>query len=103
MFLLSGLVVLFAFAGCSTSTSKANSNHASTATARELSDAKLLYEMGKLDVAVQKLDAVLRTEPGNAAAVHLLGLVRDRQAMRESGLERPLGYIQTIPPQPIYR
>ena len=103
MILLSGLLVLFAFAGCSTSGSKPDSSHTPASTARNLSDAKLLYEMGKLDVAVQKLDDVLRTEPGNPAAVYLLSLAPERQAMRERRLERPWGYIQTDPPQPIYR
>lgn len=91
--LLSGLVVLFAVAGCSTSGAKAASSHAPTSTARSLSQAKLLCEMGRLDVAEQKLDEVLRTEPGNPAAVHLLSLVREREAMRERGLERPWRYV----------
>jgi hypothetical protein len=103
MILLSGLLVLFALAGCSTSGSKADSSPAAASTARNLSDAKLLYELGKLDMAEQKLDEILRTEPGNPAAVYLLCLVRDREAMRDRGLERPWGYIQTDPPQPIYR
>ena len=100
-YILSSLIVT-SVVGCSTSSSKVASTHpASTAT--ELADGKLLYEMGKLDLAEQKLEAVLRAEPDNAKARYYLVLVHQNQQRRENGQERPWGYYQTFPQQPIYR
>ena len=65
---------------------------------RELSDARILYEMGRLDAAEKKLLGVLQAEPENPAAAYLLGLVREAQYR-----ERPREYYPTIPPQRIYR
>jgi hypothetical protein len=65
---------------------------------RQLSDARTLYEMGKLDVAEKRLLGVLQAEPENPAAAYLLDLVREAQYR-----ERPREYYPTIPPQPIYR
>ena len=59
--------------------------------------------MGKLDLAEQKPRVVLQTEPENPAAGYLLSLVHEAQYRREAGQERPGGYYQTIPQQPIYR
>ena len=62
-----------------------------------------MYEMGKLDLAEQKLHLVLQTAPENPSAGYLLGLVHEAQYWRATGQERPWGYYQTIPQQPIYR
>jgi hypothetical protein len=91
--------------GCSTSTSRVASHHEPAPVSMELADARVLYMMGRLDVAEQKLEAVLQKEPGNAKARYYLTLVHAAQYRRESGQEQPWiwGYYQTIPPQPIYR
>ena len=101
--ILSSLVLVSGILGCSTSSSKPSSGHQQTSSPSPLRDACLLYEMGKLDAAEQKLQAILQTGPHNPAAASLLGLVREAEYRRESGQERPWGYFQTIPQQPIYR
>ena len=95
--LLSGVV------GCATSGPKVDSGRGQKSPATTLSDARILYEMGKLDLAEQKLHLVLQTAPENLAAGYLLGLVHEAQYRLATGQERPWGYYQTIPQQPIYR
>ena len=100
---VSGSVLLSGAVGCATSGPKVDSGRGQTYTATTLSDAKILYEMGKLDLAEQKLHVVLQTAPENPAAGCLLGLVHEAQYRRATGQEQPWGYYQTIPQQPIYR
>jgi hypothetical protein len=100
---LSGSVLLSGVVGCATPGPKVDSGRGQTSTATALTDARILYEMGKLDLAEQKLHVVLQTGPENPAAGYLLSLVHEAQYRREAGQERPWGYYQTIPQQPIYR
>jgi len=100
---VSGSVLLSGAVGCATSGPKVDSGRGQTYTATTLSDAKILYEMGKLDLAEQELHVLLQTEPESPAAGYLLSLVHEAQYRREAGQERPWGYYQTIPQQPIYR
>lgn len=101
--ILSSLAVVSGILGCSSPSSKPNSSRQQTSSPSPLRDAHLLYEMGKLDAAELKLQAILQAEPHNPAAGYLLGLVHEAEYRRESGQERPWGYYPTIPPQPIYR
>jgi Tfp pilus assembly protein PilF len=102
--LLSSLVLLAGVIGCSKSRApKASAGHKRPSAATELSDAQLLYQMGKLDLAEQKLQRVLKADPDNGKAGYYLALVQQAQQRRENGTEQPWGYYQTIPQQPIYR
>lgn len=96
--ILSGLVLVSGVLGCSTPSSKPRSSHQQMSTATPLRDAYLLYELGKLDAAEQRLQAILQAEPGNPVAGYLLKLVREAQY-----LEQPKAFYPTFPPQPTYR
>jgi predicted Zn-dependent protease len=101
--ILGSLALVSGILGCSAPSSKPSSSRQQTSSPNPLRDAYLLYEMGKLDAAEQKVQAILKTQPDNPAAGYLLSLLQEAQYMRETGRERPWGYIQTYPPQPIYR
>jgi len=84
--------------GCSTSSPKLKASRQQVSRPDPLRDAYLLYEMGKLEVAEQKLQAILQMDPHNPDAARLLGLVHEAERKRPAW-----GYYQTIPQQPIYQ
>ena len=93
-----GITVLAGIAGCSAPSSKVASIQGPVSTtAATVEDARQLYEMGRLDDAQHKLQAVLVIEPDNQKAQYYLALVH-----RSQDLKQPRGYYQTIPQQPIY-
>ena len=93
-----GITVLAGIAGCSAPSSKVASIQGPVSTtAATVEDARQLYEMGRLDDAQHKLQAVLAIEPDNQKAQYYLALVHHSQ-----DLKQPRGYYQTIPQQPIY-
>jgi len=46
-----------------------------------------LHQGGRLDEAEQAYRGILATEPDHAGALHLLGVIRDQQGLREEALE----------------
>jgi Tfp pilus assembly protein PilF len=101
--IIGSLTLISGILGCSTPSSKLSSSRQQPSSANPLRDAYLLYEMGKLDSAEQKLRAILDKEPDDAHAKYLLELVYAAEMQRKSGQARPWGYYPTFPPQPIYR
>lgn len=95
-------LLLAALVGCTTSIPKVNASHEPVAWGTDLNDARLLYELGKLDAAERKLEGVLQKDLDNPMAIYLLVMVEKGRYRRESGQDQPWGYFQTIPPQPIY-
>jgi Tfp pilus assembly protein PilF len=94
-----GVTVFVCIAGCSTPSPKVvRSQRPAPTTAATVEDARLLYEMGRLDDAQHKLQAVLAVEPDNQKAQYYLALVHRSQELKP----QPRGYYQTIPQQPIY-
>ena len=47
-------------------------------------DGKLLYEMGKLDEAQQKLEAALKLDPDNQGALYYMNLMEQAKYQRET-------------------
>jgi hypothetical protein len=84
--------------GCSSPSSKPSSSLQQASSPNPLRDAYLFYEMGKLDAAEKKLQAILQKEPHNSDAGYLLSLVHEAQYR-----EQPKAYYPTLPPQLIYR
>lgn len=74
-------------------TAPGGTNQAAVATL--VQDARLLYELGNLDAAKAKLEAVLRQQPDHAVARHYLDLVREA-AQRRLAPERS-GGVQAAP------
>ena len=105
---LSIIVLLAAIAGCSAPSPKIASSQRPVSTASSTSatveDARLLYEMGKLDDAQRKLEAALGIEPDNKKAQYYLYLVYQTRAKMQEAQDAPTpkGYYQTIPQQPVY-
>jgi Tfp pilus assembly protein PilF len=100
------VAVLLGAVGCSTPTSQKAIGHESDfATAEMMDDAKVLFEMGKIDAAEQKLLRVLAIEPNNRAAHYYLTLVEECQFKREASQRRQKhwDYYPTFPPKPIYQ
>ena len=100
---LSTLLLAFAFLGCSTPKPSPGSGHPEVASPSPLRSAYYYYQLGRLDLAEEKIQTVLRAEPDDSAALYLLGLVREREHRRQIGEEPAWGYYQTFPQQPIYR
>jgi len=93
------ITVFVGIAGCSTLSPKvASSQRPVSTTAATVEDARRLYEMGRLDDAWHKLQAILAIEPDNQKAQYYLALVHRSQELKP----QPRGYYQTIPQQPIY-
>lgn len=92
-----GIMVFVGIAGCSTPSSKvASGQRPVSTTAAAVEDARRLYEMGRLDDAQHKLQAILAIEPDNPKAQYYLALVHRSQELKP----QPRGYYQTIPQQP---
>jgi len=91
-----GITVFVGIAGCSMPSPKVvSSQRPVSTTAAAVEDARQLYEMGRIDDAKQKLQAVLAIEPDNKKAQYYMALIA-------STPRQPTGYYQTIPQQPIY-
>jgi hypothetical protein len=98
-----GITVFVGITGCSTPGPKVASNQRPVSTtAAMVEDARLLYEMGRLDDAQRKLQAVFEIEPDNQKAQYYLALVHRSQELSQNRQPQPRGYYQTIPQQPIY-
>jgi Tfp pilus assembly protein PilF len=94
-----GITVFVCIAGCSKPSPKvASSQHPVSTPVATVEDAQRLYEMGRLDDAQHKLEAVLKVEPDNKKAQYYMDLI----ASTRQHPPQPRGYYQTIPPQPIY-
>ena len=91
---------LAAVLGCASPGSKATSNQRPEPLPTEIQYARDLYEMGKLELAEQKLQKVLWADPSNLEARYYMDLVHESQIRNQ--LPKPRAFIQTIPQQPIY-
>ncbi len=94
---LIGTLLLLALTGCCSSKPKVSQD--ARAICAQVSDGRLLYEMGKLELAEQKLLAALAVQPDSAEARYYLDLVH--QSL-QSQRRQPWGFYQTYPQQPIY-
>jgi hypothetical protein len=97
--ILSGLS-LAAVLGCSSPRSKVALNHPPDPLSTEIQDARVLYGMGKLELAEQKLQKVMRADPSNLKARYYMDLVHESQIRNQT--PKPRAFVQTIPQQPIY-
>jgi Tfp pilus assembly protein PilF len=97
------LPLAFLLLGCSTSKPSSASSHANATSPSPLRTAYWYYELGRLDLAEKQIQTVLQAQPDAPAALHLLGMVREREHRRQIGEEPAWGYYQTILQQPIYR
>ncbi len=63
-----------------------NSDNSITNAAILVRDGKLLYEMGKLDAAEDKLRAAMQLDPDNVGASYYLNLIQQAKSRREAAL-----------------
>ncbi len=70
-----------------------------------INDADLLWQTGKINAAVQKLERVLEIEPNNSRARSMLIRIEEQQEQREAERRshRFWGYYPTYPLKPIYQ
>ncbi len=101
-FLLTTLA-LAAVVGCSTPGSKPTFTDTPLPAATAVTDAKLFYEMGKLDLAKQKLLGVLQLDPDNPAARYYLDLVREAEFHNTLNQRNPGSrfWYPAVPPRPV--
>lgn len=97
-------VLLFTLSGCSTRPLAASvRKRPDPVTPDPVREAYFYYITERLDLARQKTEAVLRTDPDDPAAIHLLALIREREHLRQIGRLPAWGYYQTFPQKPIYK
>ncbi len=71
-----------------------------SADARSLQEAAGLQQVGRLPEAAQRCEAILRRNPGNAGARHLLGVIHVQQGRLDSGLSLLAAVVAQYPADP---